>query len=216
MWPSSTSRNVRCWFGAAAGAVVPRLWPGSTVVCLGGGPSLTSEDVAACRGQRVIAINDAYRLAPWADVLYAADARWWRWHRGVPTFTGLKYSLQRDAAHWGVTILQHTGDQGLETAPTGLRTGQNGGYQAINLAVHLGATRVLLLGYDMQVGPAGRTHWFGHHPDHNVSPYHTFLARWPSIVAPLRALGVKVLNCSRETALTVFPRVSLEEALWCP
>jgi len=28
----------------------------------------------------VLAINDAYRLAPWADWLYACDDRWWRFH----------------------------------------------------------------------------------------------------------------------------------------
>ena len=37
---------------------------------------------------RVIAVNDAWRLAPWADILYACDGRWWRHHKGVPEFTG--------------------------------------------------------------------------------------------------------------------------------
>ena len=53
---------------------VPKLWPNSTVVCIGTGPSLTQADVDLCCSQaRVIAVNDAYRMAPLADVLYAAD-----------------------------------------------------------------------------------------------------------------------------------------------
>ena len=57
---------------------VPPIWRGATVVCLGGGPSLTAADAAQCRGRaRVIAINDAYRLVPWADLLYFCDYRWW-------------------------------------------------------------------------------------------------------------------------------------------
>jgi len=195
--------------------VVPVLCPGGTVVCLGGGPSLTREDVEACRGKAtVLAINDAYRLAPWADVLYGADSKWWGWHKGVSSFAGLKFSLQPDAGQWpGVQVLRNTGEGGLELDPSGLRTGRNSGYQAINLAVHLGATRVLLLGYDMGPGPKGETHWFGDHPDRNVSPYTTFLARFEAIVEPLRQLGVEVINCSRRTALTVFPCQPLEEAL---
>jgi hypothetical protein len=197
--------------------VVPVLCPGGTVVCLGGGPSLTPEDVNRCQGQAtVIAINDAYRLAPWADVLYAADARWWKVHQGVPSFAGLKYSLQPDAARWpGVQILQNTGSEGLELAPTGLRTGRNGGYQAINLAVSLGATRILLLGYDMQRLPGQPSHWFGEHPPtlRAYSPYEDFCVMFTMLVAPLQQVGVTVINCSRQTALTCFPRMPLEDAL---
>lgn len=162
----------------------------------------------------MVAINDGYRIAPWADVIYAADARWWSWHRGVESFKGLKYTVQLEAAIWpGVKVLRTTGNLGLELDPSGLRTGQNGGYQAINLAVHLGARRILLLGYDMQIGPGRRTHWFGDHPNRVKSPYHAFLDCFPHLAEPLRQIGVSVINCSRETALTCFPRLPIAEAL---
>jgi hypothetical protein len=78
---------------------VPKLCPGGTVVCIGGGPSLTRDDVDYCRGKAfVIAINDAYKLAPWADALYACDGLWWRWHKGVPSFDGPKFALTKPAA----------------------------------------------------------------------------------------------------------------------
>jgi hypothetical protein len=194
---------------------VPRAWPGATVVCIAGGPSLTAEDVATVRGRaRVIAVNDAYRLAPWADVLYACDAKWWGWHKGVKSFTGPKYALERSAAKWqGVQVLRHTGTTGLEDDPGALRTGKNSGYQAINLAVHFGAARILLLGYDMQTGPKGEEHWFGHHPNMARSPLAVFRRHYDSLVEPLRARGIEVLNCSRSTALDAFPVVPLEEAL---
>lgn len=162
----------------------------------------------------MIAINDAYRLAPWADTLYGCDGQWWKWHGGVPSFTGPKYALQRDAQQWpGVTVLHNTGIEGLERRPHGLRNGRNGGYQAINLAVHYGATRIVLLGYDMQALGRGPTHWFGEHPNGGRSPYDSMAATFPSLIEPLRSLGVTVVNASRETALTCFPRVSLAEAL---
>lgn len=196
---------------------VPVLCPGGTVVCLGGGPSLTQDDVDYVQGKAtVIAINDAYRLAPWADVLYAADAKWWKYHQGVPSFTGLKYSLQPDAATWpDVQVLINSGEKGIDPDPTKLRSGCNSGYQAINLAVHLGAMRVLLLGYDMHATSIARSHWFGAHPRELqcLSPYETFRLRFETALEPLKQLGVTVINCSRETALEWFPRQPLREAL---
>jgi hypothetical protein len=189
--------------------MVPRLWPGGTVACLATGPSLCQADVEAVRGRvdGVIAVNDAHRLAPWADVLYACDAKWWEWNAGVPGFQGLRYTLQPRAARWA-TVLRKTGEHGLELDPGGVRTGKNSGYQAINVAVHLGARRILLLGYDMR-----GDHFFGSHPDKSRPPFLLCLPIFDTLVAPLRAHGVEVCNCSRRTALRAFPCLTLEEAL---
>lgn len=202
---------------------VPKLWPGATIVCIGGGPSLTVDDVASVRGRaRVIAINDAYRLAPWADVLYGCDGKFWKWqHRlhadKIAAFQGLKFGLTHEAKKWpGVQILANTGNEGLELANTGLRNGRNSGYQAINLAVHLGARRIVLLGYDMAIGDDGRTHWFGDHPDRGRSPYRVFRPLFATLVQPLQDLGIDIINCSRRTKLVCFPQQTLETALPAP
>lgn len=194
---------------------VPKLWPGETFVCIASGPSLTQEDVDYVRGKaRVIVVNDNYKLAPWADVLYACDYRWWDHHKGVASFKGLKYALQKPAAKWrGVTVLQNTGPDGLERKPNGLKTGRNSGYQALNLAFHLGAQRILLLGYDMQY-TSGKRHWFGDHPWGGHPPVLSFRGMFRGIVQPLvEKEGVAVINCTRQTSLDCFPRMSLEQAL---
>lgn len=198
----------------AVGPVVPCLWPGETFVILAGGPSLTPADIAAvlARRVRVIAIKDTIRLAPEADVLYACDAKWWQYHGPALVYSGLRYALELKAAPWA-TVLKETGQLGLELDPGGLRTGKNSGYQAINLAVHLGARRIVLLGYDMRP-VKGRHHWFGPHPYRTTDPpYAAFLPCFATLVAPLRAAGVEVLNATPGSALDVFPRVSLAEAL---
>lgn len=190
-----------------------------TVVCIGSGPSLTASDVEYCQGKAiVIAVNDAYRLAPWADVLYAADLKWWRWHNGVPGFRGYKASIYRkqprykktkpEAHYPDVVTYQNAGYEGLCPDPTGLRTGHNSGYQAINLAVHLGALRVLLLGYDMH-----GDHWFGRHRDRSKPPFQRCLAAFDTIAEPLKAAGVTVINCSRKTAIRCFTRAPIDVAL---
>lgn len=193
---------------------VPRIWPGETVVILASGPSLTREDVEYVRGKaRVIVINSTVDLAPWADVLYACDGRWWHWRKGAPEFQGMKYSIDIQASRYDVTVLKSTGVEGLELRPHALRTGKNSGYQAINLAVHFGADRIVLLGYDMQPGPNGEEHHHPDHPNRSRSPYPSFRAQFPALVAPLQALGIEVVNCTRQTALTCFPQAALEAVL---
>lgn len=193
---------------------VPKLWPGETVVCIASGPSLTREDCDFVRGKaRVIVVNTSYRMAPWADCLYACDARWWQWARGAPDFHGMKYALQRRAERWpGVVALRIGTHDGLSTDPTTLNTGKNSGYQAINLAVHLGAKRIILLGYDMQKGKNGEHHWHKEHPSRTPDIYRKFLHYFNTIEEPLKQLSIEVINCSRVSALKIFPRMSLEEA----
>ena len=196
------------------GPIVARAWPGSTVVCIGGGPSLTKQDVDHCRGKaKTIAINDAYRLAPWAEVLFAADTRWWRWHNGVPGFEGVKmttHEVDRDFRDVHCLRMGHV--HGLSKNPGILNAGGNSGYQAINLAYLLGAARILLLGYDMQLTD-GKTHWFGDHPNKTSPQFHVCLEAFPTLAKALAREGVAVVNCTRRTALTAFPRQELEQAL---
>lgn len=201
-------------------ADVPRCFGGETVVCLGTGPSLTQCDVDRCRGQRVIAIKDAHRLAPWADVLFSGDEQWWPTHGPSLTFAGSRYALvsdeqqaMRNAPY--ASLLRWTGFDGLETSPRGLRSGRQSGYAALNLAVLFGAVKIILLGYDMQAGPDGRVHFFGAHHAYSKKPkpWQQPVSLFETLIEPLATLGVSVINASRQTALTVFPRLRLEEAL---
>ena len=200
-------------------ATVPRLWPGSTVVCIASGPSLTPADVEAVRGKaRVIAINRSVDLAPWADVLYCADAKMWRWLGGAPAFTGLKFGLEAkqgrfDVTKAGVTVLGRGSVLGLSTDPTRLCRGGHSGYQAVNLAYLLGASRIVLLGYDMQPGPRGAQHWHAEHPEPLPLQFQRWLESFAAIVTPLQACGVQIVNASRATALTCVPRGTLADAL---
>lgn len=192
---------------------------------LASGPSLTLEDVEAVRGRmRVIAINGTYAIAPWADAMYAADARVFKWfwtHGPKPfqsvalkDFAGMKFSVTSQAATYpGVRVIGRGAHEGLSLDPGKVCLGSNSGYQAINVAALLGATRILLLGYDMRVQPGGKQHWHADYPMTQRSPYATFLKRFPSLVEPLKAAGVAVVNCTPGSALHCFPKQSLAEAI---
>lgn len=159
-------------------------------------------------------VNNGYQIAPWADVLWATDARWWRWHEGVPSWQGLKFSLWVGGLTLpkDVHVLRNDGATGLCLDPCGVRNGRSGGYAAINLAMHLGAARVLLLGYDCQ-RTHGKDHWHPDHPSKMTNPYQTWVRLFSMMAPQLARVGVEVINCSRETALTCFPRMALRDAL---
>ena len=202
-------------------ATVPRLFDGGTALILGSGPSLTQADVTMARRyvDAVIAVNDAYAMAPDALVLYAADAQWWQWHEGAtrphtvnrreyPAFTGTYRYTLADAKYPGILRLRKGPETGLTDDPGFVALGRNGVYQAINVAWHLGLTRHLLLGVDMQ-----GTHFFGRHPNNTVPPFQVCLQRFATLPKALAQRGITVINCSRQTALHVFPQQALETAL---
>jgi hypothetical protein len=96
-----------------------------------------------------------------------------------------------------------------------IHQGGNSGYQAINLAYLWGAQTIILLGLDCSKAPDGKDHWFGQHGPGltQQQPYDIWQARFPQLAQDLKEEGVRVINCSRQTALTCFERMTLEKAI---
>lgn len=211
---------------------VPKQWGGETCAILAGGPSLRAFDSSVLQNAvHVITINDSWRLAPWADVHYFCDRKWWdaqyRKHGTQMEQCGsvdIRYpqgiwiqGVQSDkemASHPSVHHLRLTGQRGFDPNPGCLRHGCNSGYQAIHLAAHFGVKRILLLGYDMQTEPQ-RTHW---HMEERPQGFahiirRSFLPHFPSLAEELKPQGIEVLNCTPDSALQCWPYQSLEEAL---
>ena len=200
---------------------------GSIWVLLASGPSQCGEDIEAVRvfreqtGARVTAINNQIFSAPWADVHYVADQTWHEAYRKRPEaapvldeYRGERLGWTAGSARYGYRPVRRETGRGLGL--TGVRSGANSGHQALNLAYLRGARLVILLGYDMQ-HTGGRLH---NHPDH-PAPLPNFSNGMPALCvagfnasAPmLRALGCRVINASRESALRCFERLGLAEAL---
>lgn len=104
--------------------------------------------------------------------------------------------------------------RGLNRQPGVINSGLNSGFQAINLAWHFGARRIVLLGYDFQ-RTAGRSHWHGDHPAGfaNGGNYREWAHHMAALAGDLKADGVDVINASRQTALECFQRRPLEAIL---
>jgi hypothetical protein len=196
--------------------MISRDWAGHTAVIIAGGPSLTHADVAHCKGRaHAVVVNDGYRIAPWADLLYAADSAWWDCHEGVAGFAGQRWTQSKPAAlRWGLRWIQSQHAYGISDKPTLIHSGQNSGFQALNITYLLGAKKIILLGFDMQP-TRGKRHWFGNHPPELLqdSNYESWLTWFDLAAKQLVCRGVDVVNCSRDTALTAFPRSTIQACL---
>lgn len=199
---------------------IPRgAWAGEVAFILGGGPSLAGVDVDRLRGRgRVVAVNDAgLDVAPWADVLYFADGwhRWlgWNVHR-LPDFKGERIvtrarlvpwpddpRMRRVA--WTYPELDHVTD-GRGVA------GFCGGGNAISLAWQLGASPIVLLGFDMRPGNYHTAHKLPPKPGQHAA---TFIPALERMAAAMRGERQFVLNATPGSALRAFPAVDLEELL---
>ena len=196
-------------------AAVPRRYPGATILCAASGPSLTVADLAACADFPCVAVNDTYQLHPAPAAIFAADPKWWARMSGARVRNTLKYCLSPtwvDGAD-GIRVLVRTGQRGLERDPTGLRSGGHSGYAAINLAYHLGAATIVLLGYDMQPAEDDTHHWFGAHPDGSHPRYQQWAGLYATLTEALASEGVRLINATRRTAIPYVPQVALEEVL---
>lgn len=194
--------------------MIPRCFSNETVVIIASGASLTQEDVDYCKGKaRVAVINDNYKKAEWADLLYAADLQWWDYYNGVPDFKGEKYTQDEIAAR-KYNLKWVAGRWASGIGHEVIHYGYNSGFQCANLVYLMGAKRILLLGFDMQRTNKLR-HWFGNHPAplHKESNYDKWRELMDKAAKHYAKVGVDVINCSRQTALTEYRRSIITEEL---
>lgn len=193
-------------------------WRGRTVFCLASGPSLTAADVELVRltGHPTVVTNTTFRLAPWADALFAFDAKWWATkdprtglthaQETARDFAGRRFCRSALGVNYGVESLH---------VSSWFRGSGNSGTCAVALALAAGAARIVLLGYDCSFAPDGRRHWHGDHPPGLGNCLS--IARWPlqfrRVARDAKAASVRVTNASRHTALEQFERIPLEQVL---
>lgn len=197
-------------------------WRGRTCVVVGSGPSAAAAPLELARGRAaVLAVNESWRLAPWADALYGCDRAWWQHRAGVPDFAGLKVTADKTAAQrFGLQLVTlRVGRHELLTDHPGvLGWFGNSGGQAVNLAVQFGPpARLILVGFDLCLAADGEVHWHGRHPARLNNPRAAVLEAWAERLdrqaCRLAELGVEVINASPTSALKAYPKATLQEAL---
>jgi hypothetical protein len=199
-----------------------RRWSGRCIIAASG-PSLTEDVAALCRGERVIAVNDAYRLLPYADVLYACDSAWWDLHRSGPigwvgerwTSHGLspKNDKRAIADSLGLHVIAGEDRPGFSRDPARIHYASNSGFQAVNLAILFGADPIILVGFDMRAVDR-KSHFFGEHkaPLRGNAQFGQWCAKFAK-AAEMLGNSPRIVNCTPQSALTCFPMMPLPDAL---
>jgi hypothetical protein len=206
-------------------------WPdltGKTVAILASGPSMTRAQCDLVRGTDwfSIAINETWRLAPWAAVLYGCDWQWWQHKapsthefggkRVVGTVANIKNKKQLPPEmEWQEALLNYLPVVAGQSQPLwrgpAVGAGSNSAFQVANWVARCGAKQIVLLGVDCH---SPNEHWHGGH-DHRMAQHQkphlmkAWLMAWQNAAPQFTERGISVINCAPGSALGVFPRGDL-------
>jgi len=230
---------------------VPKIWEGEDVWIIGGGPSLTStfqipDDITrkvrakqlplsayspfmkVLHDKHIIGVNVAYQLGDWVDIAFCGDQNFVKLHEDrMYEFPGLTVTCSPVSikSRW-MKYLQrvNAGPRNLTKNTSQVCWNKSSGAAAINLAVHLGAARIILVAFDMTL-LNNKQHW--HNAYRTGSPDITdpteqrkkektigrHLAAFPGITHSLSKLGVPIYNISPDSSISSIEKKTLEELL---
>lgn len=166
-------------------------WAGATVAVIACGESVDQSTVEALSAHRVIAVNEACKLAPAADMLVALDGNWpQRWC----DFAGMRVTGcpddELDALYVGSSWEKVTiGNSEVEF--------RNSGLAAIRIAAGMGAKRIILAGFEPETGRRF------HDDEVDTGAYVGVAEGLKKITAEMQARGVTVEHHMRPKPFTL-------------
>lgn len=196
-------------------------------VIMASGPSLTDDDIRdvmawRARGwpqRQVIAVSTTFRRALAADAVYAGDRQWFEVYGNelFKSFHGEVWSGTESVKRLfpRTNIVRRIGEHRLPGDRVSIGDGNNSGSQALCLAAQTGVMRIVLLGFDFKHAEDGATHSHKPHPAPLRNAYlpHTWVYALDDLAPDFVQRGISVVNASRDTAITHFPRMALSDAL---
>jgi hypothetical protein len=197
---------------------IPREWIGERCFILCNGESIRGQRhlIAQLKG-RIIAIKEAIRLRPDADVLFVAAERSVDIVPALlPLFKGT-YVIARNKVpttypEYVKRICRTKDHSKLCDLPDHV-CGYDTGTSAINIAAHFGSPEIILLGMDMN-GDRWCNGEFEHPMPHIPHDHHRRHASvLPAIAEDARRRGIRIVNVSPITSLTCFEKQPLEAFL---
>lgn len=203
---------------------IPKIWSDQTCFILGGGPSLTTgPDLSiVLKDKNVLGVNAAFYLGDFVDVCFFGDAKFYWWNKeAIQAFPNLRVSLnnrvpERDPDISGepdIHIIKKVQLRGLSSACDGIAWNRSSGGAAIDLAVHFGAVRLVLLGYDMRQ-VEGEKNWRPHAQEKtNQNPFEFMMGHMDDLAKVANERGITIFNATLGSALQCFPKITLKQGL---
>lgn len=237
---------------------VPKIWEDADVWIIGGGPSVTkqfgipdevvqsvikgtsppsvySPYMKVLHDKHVIGINVAYLIGDWIDMVFFGDSAFFHSHiERLAKFPGLKVSCHPSVEKYDwIKYTPRSGkSKGISDNPKMVSWNGNSGAAAISVAANAGASRIILLGFDMKLDTANKQHWhdlYGRQkrtqeqqnkrnrgirqkPFHY--PFDRHLRGFPVIAQDAKSRGIEILNASPDSAIECFPKFTIKELLF--
>lgn len=175
-------------------------------------------------------MNRVWEIVPDLALLWGTNLGFWShyWCPALAAYPAQKWTVSREAAdRYGLKWTAERYAEGLSTDPGVIHHGHGGGYSMVNLAYLMGASRIVLLGYDLRYASDydGRNRQPGSVPRHYFGEYPEALRHWPSarvhngvhveLVSLYESVArqnlVEIVNCTGpNSALECFPRADIE------
>ena len=203
-------------------------------IIIGTGPSLTSEAIEQINASDLhkFGCNNVYQVIPDLTAHLACNIEWWgHYGKDISQYSFDKWTWDEATAEkWCIKYVSGAWGDGLSTDPKVIHYGHSSGYQLINLALHYGVKEFVLIGYDMKYPKGydghrkqagGNRHFFGEYPKE--------LQHWTKfnigengelngLLECYRTInpedyGIRIINCSPDTALDFFEKGRLEDYL---
>jgi hypothetical protein len=210
---------------------IPPAWANQTAVIIASGPSLTIGQVNtvkqewSCGRCRVMVVNRAYELAPWADAMYAADWKFWDVYIEEIRKTNIDLMFSVDEVPckkyglWYIASAHKAGTQnwhsktGLAYDPKEIHCGLHSGFQSLNVVVHLIGRRgkIVLLGFDCK--NEGKHFHAPHEAMNNAHNPEQWAAVYANAAPEIERRGIQVVNSTADTSIECFDKMPIGAAL---
>jgi hypothetical protein len=210
-------------------------WTGHRCFLFGGGPSLENFDASLLANELTIGVNKSFlHFNPTINysmdrvffnlvTTSSEDSREQVYVDGWRKYTNHKIFISpMDGKPYSddVLIVKRLTERCISLdLDKGIYPGSNSGFGALMLAIALGSSPILLLGYTLkvEVKPDGKkkTHFHNGYSDQNVDGFERRLVRFKTqfeeFAPDIKKLGIEVINLDVTSALDCFPKMSFEE-----
>jgi len=195
----------------------PKFWEGQTAFILGGGPSLDMP-LGRLYDKNVIGVNEAFKLGDWVDVNFIGDYKYYNHNKmNLYNYNGITVSCVGGTINDPNVLTVYSSNEVMTLKKGRIGKSLNSGISAINLAYQFGVKEIVLLGFDM--GIHNGQNW--HNNNVAINQFkkqitEKYYAKVRSVIESrvsdvLEKAGVKVVNCTPDSQLECFEKMSLDE-----
>jgi len=201
--------------------MIKPIYEGQTAIIIGTGSSLTTDQIVTAKyyqdagAVKLFGCNRAFEFA--LDVLHGCNYQFWDYY--WPEIKDLrcdKWTTRPGLKYEGLNYIEERWIDGLSTDKSYIAAHHGTGPQLINIALHYGVKKMLLIGWDMR--HSGKRHYFGeypqalHHVTKNLGPDGELLG----LIKEMETInpddyGIEIINCTPNSALTHFPMGNLDD-----